>query len=277
MCGRAGYEYDYFENEGGKKELEKTGIKMKAENETGYEASLLVLMERHQELDNDTIKQQYRTATILKDRSREIDGKVFVNPKFKDFLPHINFLNLGGNQVGIDTTRTSEELIEKPEKNSFYNDQQKKVALDEIDAVLNKHFPGSSTNEKKAKADLLEKYAQTRSWEKLETLGYEKIRSVRDALWIELEKMTYNQSFEGSGAAQRMVDTYNLLLDKMGECESLEQLSKFRNEYQKVFDNLKEISQEDYNKLIAMYEAQERDMRPVSDDKQTNLMEFLGA
>ncbi len=36
LAGRAGYEYDFFENEDGKKELEKTGVKMKAENETGY-------------------------------------------------------------------------------------------------------------------------------------------------------------------------------------------------------------------------------------------------
>jgi hypothetical protein len=42
ICGRAGYEYDYFEDDEGKKQLEKTGIKMKAETEMGFEPSLLV-------------------------------------------------------------------------------------------------------------------------------------------------------------------------------------------------------------------------------------------
>ena len=51
LCGRAGYEYDYFEDEAGKKQLEKTDIKMKAEGEMGYEPSLLVLMERHTDLE----------------------------------------------------------------------------------------------------------------------------------------------------------------------------------------------------------------------------------
>src|SRR3990167_112668 len=42
MCGRAGYEYDYFTDETGDKQLEKTGTRMKAEGELGYEPSLLV-------------------------------------------------------------------------------------------------------------------------------------------------------------------------------------------------------------------------------------------
>lgn len=46
MCGRAGYEYAYFEDEDGKKQLEKTGTKMKAESEMGYEPSLLMEMVR---------------------------------------------------------------------------------------------------------------------------------------------------------------------------------------------------------------------------------------
>ena len=54
-----GYEYDYFEDEAGKKQLEKTDIKMKAEGEMGYEPSLLVLMERHTVME--TMK-AYRTA-----------------------------------------------------------------------------------------------------------------------------------------------------------------------------------------------------------------------
>jgi hypothetical protein len=47
LCGRAGYEFNMDQDEEGHKELQKTGVKMKAEGEFGYEPSLLVYMELH--------------------------------------------------------------------------------------------------------------------------------------------------------------------------------------------------------------------------------------
>jgi hypothetical protein len=105
MCGRAGYEFDFFEDENGKKQLEKTGVKMRAETETGYEPSLLIWLERHMDMDSRKV---YREAHVLKERFDVIDGKTFRDPTFANFLPHIELLNLGGQQVGVDTTRTSE-------------------------------------------------------------------------------------------------------------------------------------------------------------------------
>ncbi len=65
MCGRQGYEYDFFTDGDGRKQLEKTAIKMKGESETGYEPSLLFAMERHQELASDgTVNRVYRTAIV---------------------------------------------------------------------------------------------------------------------------------------------------------------------------------------------------------------------
>ncbi|MBI4600238.1 ATP-binding protein, partial [Candidatus Uhrbacteria bacterium] len=47
MCGRAGYEYENEVNKDtGKREIYKSGVKMKVEGETAYEPDLLVLMER---------------------------------------------------------------------------------------------------------------------------------------------------------------------------------------------------------------------------------------
>src|SRR3954471_2366820 len=62
LAGRAAYEYDYFEDDDGKKQLEKTDVKMAAEKDTAYEPSLSILMERH--TDMETMK-AYRTATVL--------------------------------------------------------------------------------------------------------------------------------------------------------------------------------------------------------------------
>ena len=68
VCGRAGFEYDFQEKEdgSGRKELVKTGVKMKAESEFGYEPSLLVHMERASDLKD--LSKVHREASILKDR-----------------------------------------------------------------------------------------------------------------------------------------------------------------------------------------------------------------
>lgn len=185
MCGRAGYEYDFFENESGKKELEKTGIKMKAETETGYEPSILVLMEKH--LDMET-KKAYRTANVLKDRADLIDGKIFRNPTFDDFLPHINFLNLGGKQLGVDTSRNSESMISTNGKSEWQIEKQEvEVTLDEIQSLLTKHYPATTKDDKQAKLKLLEAHLDSRSWKRIETYRLSRLQDGYEKLHIELE------------------------------------------------------------------------------------------
>lgn len=192
MCGRAGYEYDFFENDSGKKELEKTGIKMKAETETGYEPSILVLMEKHSELIDAKQKRVWRTATILKDRSTRIDGKTFENPTFRDFLPHIEYLNLGGNHLSIDTSRDNAELFAGDGTPKWEREKrQKAIALDEIVELLNKYHGGQSADAKKSKADWLEKAFNSRSWERIQTFDYSTVKAARDWLWVQLEGVEY--------------------------------------------------------------------------------------
>lgn len=182
LCGRAGYEYDYFEDEAGKKQLEKTDIKMKAESEMGYEPSLLVLMERSTDLE--TMK-AYRTATILKDRACAIDGKQFRNPKFENFMPHIAFLNLGGRQLGVDTTRNSDSMIPADQRDS--GRVQRKIVLDEIESILVLHFPGQTANEKKTKVALLRKHFKASWTEMEEVMPLFDLRAGYDSLHQELE------------------------------------------------------------------------------------------
>jgi hypothetical protein len=193
MCGRAGYEYDFFENDNGKKELEKTGIKMKAETETGYEPSILVLMEKHQALlDDKKEKQVWRTAVVLKDRSTRIDGKEFVNPTFADFLPHVEYLNLGGAHMSVDTTRDNASLFTDEGVPRWQQEKRmKEIALDEIVELLNKHHGGSTADAKRAKADWLEKAFGARSWERIQTMDWDKVRAARSYLWLQLEGVEY--------------------------------------------------------------------------------------
>lgn len=189
MCGRAGYEYDFFQNENGKKELEKTGIKMKAETETGYEPSLLILMAKEMDLATGRV---WRTAKVLKDRSTLIDGKSFENPTFKSFLPHVECLNLGGEHLGVDTSRHSGALfVESGEPKWQWEKRQKEIALDEIVEVLNKHHGGTTNEAKKAKADLLEAVFASRSWERIKSFDFETVAAGRNALWLRLEGQPY--------------------------------------------------------------------------------------
>lgn len=182
LCGRAGYEYDYFEDEAGKKNLEKTGIKMKAEGEMGYEPSLLVLMERKMDIDE---KQTWREATILKDRSTLLDGKHFTNPTFGNFLPHIQALNLGGKQLGVDTTRTSEHTITADKRD--WQPVQRKIVLGEIQDLLVLHVPGQAAADKQRKVSLLRQHFAAGWVEIEEVMPLGQLRNGYNTLHEELE------------------------------------------------------------------------------------------
>lgn len=92
FTGRAGYEYtDEKNEETGKREIFKSGIKMKAETETAFEPDILVLMQKVTDLISDK-KSIHREAMVVKDRTTQIDGKTFKNPTFDDFYPAIKVL-----------------------------------------------------------------------------------------------------------------------------------------------------------------------------------------
>lgn len=194
LCGRAGYEYDFVDNDG-KSELQKTGIKMKAESETGYEPSLLIYMEREMSVADKSVR---RVAHVVKDRYDVIDGKSFCDectrgPTFEHFLPHIERLNLGGSQLGVDTSRTSDGLFMEDGSTRWrHEQQQKEVALAEVREELVRMFPGQTAGDKKSKGDLLEMAFGTRAWEKAESMSLDQVRIARDRIWNALRGHSYN-------------------------------------------------------------------------------------
>ncbi len=198
LCGRAGYEYDYFEDDDGKKQLEKTGIKMKAETEMGYEPSLLILMEREMEMET---KKVYREAHVLKERFGIIDGRSFKNPTFDNFMPHISALNLGGKQLGIDTSRTSEEMIDPGQDSWPQEKRQREIWCEEIEGLLVKHYPGQGAKEKAEKIAIIEQIFGTRSWTKVANMRSEQIKEgynkMCDLFLIKTEKEMSEQYISG--------------------------------------------------------------------------------
>ncbi len=205
VCGRAGFEYDYFEGEEGKMELYKTGTKMKAEGEFGFEPSLLIEMER---IKNPEATESYksaknkdqkmkaaqkmmaerefvRMATVLKDRSDIMDGKVFYNPKYSDFAPHWQSINIGGEHRPLEAG-DSTDLFHKDGKPTWkYEQEQKEIFRAEIKSTIDKYFPSSSAAERKAKIIVKDFVFGMKSDEGLDTIDISPLRLGKELLeWL---------------------------------------------------------------------------------------------
>lgn len=196
LCGRAGYEYDFETNEGGKKELIKTGTKMKAETEMGYEPSLLLEMERVG-MDANRLVEGKRSGWVhrcyvLKDRSDKMNGAVLDNPTYESFAPAIGFLNLGGEHVGIDTERNSEGLFDSPE--SLSERKREVLVLLELipDEFVERGLGGTSKQAKELQVKAFKTCFGTSSWTAISAMRLEDIRDghkkLKDYLDRELQK-----------------------------------------------------------------------------------------
>jgi hypothetical protein len=187
LCGRLGFEYEQYQDDHGKRQIEKSGVKMRAEKDLGYEPNILVWMERDTDLQT---KKVARTATVLKDRSQRLDGQEIPNPTFQSFLPHIDFLALGGKHEAVDTTRNSEDVIpDEDAPSSDIRTVRRQIVIDELDALLLKHGAGGTSTEAKTKrAQLVEKHFKVTSKTEIERLmRLEDLQSNFDSLHRELE------------------------------------------------------------------------------------------
>jgi len=179
MCGRAGWEYEYIQNEEtGRKELQKGDIKMQTERDLGYEPSLLLEMERVFDTDG-SLKHR---CIVLGDRFDLVNGKVFIDPSFKDFQPIWDSLDSATTHGGIDPTRTSDALLETPGIETDEKRFQRTILSEEIEGMLVSAFPGQSAAEKKAKTDILQAAFGTRSWTAIEATAPAQLREGKEVL-----------------------------------------------------------------------------------------------
>lgn len=180
LCGRAAFTYEEWINDKGEKEIMKSGVKMRVETDFGFEPSLLMEMERI-EPEKDLKKKRHGSqwihrCTILKDRTDLMNGRAIDNPRFKDFLPIIQALNLGGEHFVIDPTRTSDELIQNPDYSYEDRRRAQQIFSEEIEGEIVSSFPGQSTAEKKMKADILQVVFDSRSWSKIKEFSPDVLR-----------------------------------------------------------------------------------------------------
>jgi hypothetical protein len=188
VCGRAGSVYEFYENEEThKKEMIEVGTKMAAEKNFAYEPSLLVEMFSDQvKASKRGAKKVMNRALVLKDRAHVLNGREFQEPKFEHFMPHIQRLNIGGEDKGIDQTRNSAALFPKDERNDSRFDRD--ILLEEIEAVMLEHYPSRSAADVQAKADLLKTFFGTTSWTEVsKKMPVQELRERYNALHIQLQ------------------------------------------------------------------------------------------
>ena len=206
VCGRAGFEYDYFQDEdSGKMELYKTGTKMKAEGEFGFEPSLLIEMER---IKNPEATDEYRKAKtkeakekaakqmrdarqwlrrawVLKDRADVLDGQYFDNPTFKDFEPHWQSINLGGEHHPVEQGDSQGLFDSNGQPEWKRNRTEGTIILEKIEnEMIRNGFAGQGKDEKKKKIMMLECLFNTSSWTEITEKIIKKIPDLDDALWF---------------------------------------------------------------------------------------------
>lgn len=191
IAGRAGYEYEMqADEETEKKELVKTGIKMKTEGEFGFEPSLLVEMERVQSLDGK--HRIIHRATIIGDRFGVIDGAQADNPEFKFFLPHVQRLTPGA-YAPIDTEIKTDLGSDEDGNTDWAREKrERQILCEEIQALIVRYYPGQSAEEKRTKAGLLQTFFGTGSWTKVENMRSEDLRAGFERMKANLEPPAEN-------------------------------------------------------------------------------------
>lgn len=172
ICGRLGWTYDFqTDEESGKKELIKTGTKMKTEGEFGYEPSLLVEMERGKDGQDNPLQ----IATILKDRfnvmmSKEIafkTGKETPESVLAAFMPHVARL-IPGSHVPVDTDSKTVFGVDEGGADPWRKElKSREIYAEEIIGLLNRHFPGTTNEAKATKNKLIFETFKTDSWVKI--------------------------------------------------------------------------------------------------------------
>lgn len=169
VCGRAQDVWEDRTDERGKVEKTIVGSKMATEKNLAYEPSLLVEMEKVAQPNTGFLIPR---AWVLGDRFSALDGKCFDKPTFETFLPHIEKLNLGGEHVGIDTSRNSEDLFvpDNPSSRSQYL-KKRDIALEELKDEIDRRWSGMSVEQKNARIDILHALFGTSSKTAIEDLS----------------------------------------------------------------------------------------------------------
>ena len=187
VCGRQQNEWsNEVDEETGKTKFVKTGVRMRAENEFGYEPSLLVEMNRVQILGakRDIIHR----ATVIADRfpDSQLTGMSFDDPTWEVFIPHLERLTPGAHAPVDTTVKTNHEINAEGSSAWSAEKRERTILWEEIEGELAKHWPSTGAADKKARLEILEATFGTRSTTKIEGLKADVLRSGLAAMRLKI-------------------------------------------------------------------------------------------
>ncbi len=200
VCGRAGQVYEYQDKDdgSGKKELISTGTRMATEKELGYEPSLLIEMI----VQRDNGRAQ-NVAVIQKDRADRLNGHEISMPSYAKLAAHFAALNIGGEHFESMERRDSKAMFPDADESGWDKEkQEREIWTEEIAELLKKHFPSQSVDDKQKRVELLERFFETRSWTKVETMRSADLKSGFEAIRECLEPAPSDPAAQDGGAQQ---------------------------------------------------------------------------
>ena len=173
MCGRSADIWEEVPDEEDVLELKKSGTKMKAEGEMGYEANLLVEM-KLKAIGAGKGARYVNRAWVNKDKFDIMNFQFFDKPDFKSFLPHISHLKIGGKHVGVDTERTSEEMFQRGDS-GYQKARIRDGLLDRVKIEIESIYPSKATQDIQDRRELARTIFGTPSWDQIKLLDVDKL------------------------------------------------------------------------------------------------------
>lgn len=214
FAGRLAFDWENERDlDTGKMGFHKSGTKMRAEKDAGYEPHLLLEMEAVRVIDEvreakrggKRVRTQVEKKAgghflhrlhVLKDRARSLNGRMFEFKDINDYKPgdwktvyealkpHFDRMNIGGAvNHALDESRSSAALFTST-GDSDYARRVKRVhiCLEEIEGTLVKLWQGMDAKSKALKALAVETLFETRSWTAVESKSLEVLESRMRAL-----------------------------------------------------------------------------------------------
>ena len=121
-----------------------------------------------------------------------IDGKVFINPTFKDFAPAIEEM-LSNPAVKAQSQEKDSTGLFKNEEDKAQYIRNKEITLEEIEGQLMRAWPSTGAQDKLQKLNTIDAVFQTRSWEAVRVKGLDELRAGLIEITSMVEEALRNQ------------------------------------------------------------------------------------
>ncbi len=150
---------------------------MKVEGEFGFEPSLLVEMER--DWTKEESPKMVNRATVIGDRFDLMNGMSCEQPTFEFFKPFVELL-APANHTPVDTSVKTEFGLDETRTDDWKREKdQREILSEKIKAAFAvAGMDGNGADDKKSRAEAMEKYWSTTSWKELSEKTHSNLLSI---------------------------------------------------------------------------------------------------